>query len=95
MIDHIAPLKWALPQVQPKGVFHGEIWVRVLCIHVNGLITLTAQDQLTAGKSNQVVLKYLGTAGWEITDGATAILIDPYLSRIKDRRRQGEDRATP
>jgi len=42
----------------------------------------TAQDQRSAGKSNQVVLKYLGTAGWEITDGTTVILIDPYLSRI-------------
>jgi L-ascorbate metabolism protein UlaG (beta-lactamase superfamily) len=29
-----------------------------------------------------VTLTYLGTAGWEITDGTTVILIDPYLSRI-------------
>jgi len=43
---------------------------------------LAAQDQRGAGKSNQVVLKYLGTAGWEITDGSTVVLIDPYLSRI-------------
>jgi len=43
---------------------------------------LAAQDQRSAGKGNQVVLKYLGTAGWEITDGTTVILIDPYLSRI-------------
>jgi L-ascorbate metabolism protein UlaG (beta-lactamase superfamily) len=43
---------------------------------------LAAQDQSSAGRSNQVVLKYLGTAGWEITDGTTVILIDPYLSRI-------------
>jgi len=41
-----------------------------------------AQDQRSAGKSNQVVLKYLGTAGWEVTDGSTVVLIDPYLSRI-------------
>src|SRR6266852_9762771 len=46
------------------------------------LVTLAAQDQKSAGKSHQVVLKYLGTAGWEITDGTTSILIDPYLSRI-------------
>jgi len=32
--------------------------------------------------SRQVVLKYLGTAGWEISDGKTVILVDPYLSRI-------------
>jgi L-ascorbate metabolism protein UlaG (beta-lactamase superfamily) len=30
----------------------------------------------------QVTLTYLGTAGWEITDGKTVILVDPYLSRI-------------
>ena len=44
--------------------------------------TLAAQDQRGADKNHQVVLKYLGTAGWEITDGTTSILIDPYLSRI-------------
>ncbi|HEY6369080.1 MAG TPA: MBL fold metallo-hydrolase [Candidatus Sulfotelmatobacter sp.] len=33
-------------------------------------------------KPSQVVLKYLGTAGWEITTGTTTILLDPYLSRI-------------
>ena len=43
---------------------------------------LAAQDQRSAENSRQVVLKYLGTAGWEITDGTTSILIDPYLSRI-------------
>jgi L-ascorbate metabolism protein UlaG (beta-lactamase superfamily) len=32
--------------------------------------------------TGQVRLIYLGTAGWEITDGRTSILIDPYLSRI-------------
>jgi len=30
-----------------------------------------------------VTLSYLGTAGWEITDGKTVILIDPYISRLK------------
>src|SRR5713226_8247608 len=46
------------------------------------LVALAARDQASAGKSNQVILKYLGAAGWEITDGTTSILIDPYLSRI-------------
>src|ERR1700719_105500 len=49
---------------------------------VTVLVALATPNQLSAGKSNQVVLKYLGTAGWEITDGTTVILIDPYLSRI-------------
>lgn len=30
-------------------------------------------------------LSYLGTAGWEITDGKTVVLVDPYLSRFKMR----------
>jgi len=30
----------------------------------------------------QVTLRYMGTAAWEITDGNTIILIDPYLSRL-------------
>src|SRR5271169_5814493 len=48
----------------------------------SAFIPVAAQDQGAAGKRNQVVLKYLGTAGWQITDGTTDILIDPYLSRI-------------
>jgi L-ascorbate metabolism protein UlaG (beta-lactamase superfamily) len=30
-----------------------------------------------------VTVSYLGTAGWEITDGKTVILVDPYLTRLK------------
>lgn len=41
---------------------------------------LLAQAQ--ADSATRVVLKYLGAAGWEISDGTTVILIDPYLSRI-------------
>lgn len=38
-----------------------------------------------AGLQAQPVVKlsYLGTAGWQITDGKTVILIDPYLTRVK------------
>jgi L-ascorbate metabolism protein UlaG (beta-lactamase superfamily) len=46
------------------------------------LVNLGAQGQRSTGASNQVILKYLGTAGWEITDGSVVLLIDPYLSRI-------------
>jgi L-ascorbate metabolism protein UlaG (beta-lactamase superfamily) len=30
-----------------------------------------------------VQVTYLGTAGWQITDGKTIILVDPYLTRAK------------
>jgi L-ascorbate metabolism protein UlaG (beta-lactamase superfamily) len=33
--------------------------------------------------SSPVSLKYFGTAGWEISDGKTVVLIDPYLSRLR------------
>jgi L-ascorbate metabolism protein UlaG (beta-lactamase superfamily) len=36
-----------------------------------------------AATSSPVQLRYLGTAGWEITHEATTVLIDPYLSRLK------------
>jgi L-ascorbate metabolism protein UlaG (beta-lactamase superfamily) len=36
-----------------------------------------------ATAQSQVQLSYLGTAGWEITNGKTVILVDPYLTRLK------------
>jgi len=33
-----------------------------------------------------VVLTYLGNAGWQIDDGHTIVLVDPYLSQFHDRR---------
>lgn len=41
-----------------------------------------SQNPENAAKHHQIVLKYLGAAGWEITNGNTIILVDPYLSRI-------------
>ncbi len=38
-----------------------------------------------------IKLTYLGTAGWEITDGKTIILIDPYLSRLRRKNSETSD----
>jgi L-ascorbate metabolism protein UlaG (beta-lactamase superfamily) len=46
------------------------------------LAPLWGQDKAPTPDSERVTLKYLGTAGWEISDGTTVILVDPYLSRI-------------
>lgn len=43
---------------------------------------LGAQAIRPAKAPTPVTLRYLGTAGWEIGDGAVTILIDPYVSRI-------------
>ena len=53
-----------------------------LAFTMAALLASGAGNQQSVVKPNQVVLKYLGTAGWEITNGTTTILIDPYLSRI-------------
>ncbi len=49
--------------------------------------SLAAQD--SGVESEKVMLKWLGTAGWEIRYGKTVILIDPFLTR-KDRVMDGE-----
>jgi L-ascorbate metabolism protein UlaG (beta-lactamase superfamily) len=46
------------------------------------ICAVAGQNPASREKSGQVILRWLGTAGWEISDGTTVILIDPYLSRI-------------
>jgi hypothetical protein len=54
-----------------------------LCVFtLAALATLAAQIPPKVAQGNAVTLKYMGAAGWEITDGTTYILIDPYVSRI-------------
>lgn len=36
-------------------------------------------------RADPVSLTYLGTAGWQITNGKVVILVDPYLTRVKSR----------
>lgn len=36
-----------------------------------------------AGARTPLSMKYLGAAGWEITDGNVVVLVDPYISRLK------------
>jgi L-ascorbate metabolism protein UlaG (beta-lactamase superfamily) len=52
------------------------IWLSCLAIAMSGA---TLGQAPGAGR---VQLKYLGTAGWEISDGRITILVDPYLSRL-------------
>jgi L-ascorbate metabolism protein UlaG (beta-lactamase superfamily) len=47
------------------------------------MFDFAGQKPASSEKSGQIVtLRWLGTAGWEISDGTTVILIDPYVSRI-------------
>jgi L-ascorbate metabolism protein UlaG (beta-lactamase superfamily) len=56
---------------------------RLLHIFITvALVLASAGFHANANPQTEVTLKYLGTAGWEISDGTRVILLDPYVSRI-------------
>jgi L-ascorbate metabolism protein UlaG (beta-lactamase superfamily) len=62
----------------------------------SAVVSLVAVAILARGAGSQsapVTLKYFGAAGWEISDGTTVLLIDPYLSRLNGPRPPGAPRA--
>lgn len=42
-----------------------------------------------------IQLTYLGNAGWEITDGRTVILVDPFITQFRDNREAKPGAKTP
>lgn len=57
-------------------------WTWILLLGLFSCAASAAPPLPPAATSGPVTLTYLGTAGWQISDGTTVILIDPYLSRI-------------
>ena len=58
--------------------------LKVTCPRSIAVAVLTATWVVTPVLAQSgVVLSYLGTAGWEISDGKAVILVDPYISRLK------------
>src|SRR5579859_1562571 len=53
-----------------------------LGLYAVGVATVHGQSAPSPQKNGSPTLKWLGTAGWELSDGNTVILIDPYISRI-------------
>ena len=49
-------------------------------VTICSLVFLMSQ---AGAQSAPLELKYLGTAGWEISDGNVVVLVDPYISRLK------------
>lgn len=47
------------------------------------LLLLVCSSSVVALAQGSLKLWYLGTAGWEISDGQTVVLVDPYLTRLK------------
>lgn len=63
-----------------------------LYLFLSGWQPIDSAAQVTGerlSEAESVVLKWLGTAGWEIKLGKTIILIDPFLTR-KDRSMNAE-----
>ena len=58
---------------------------RVLGCVAMSLVALSASQASAQSQEHSapLELKYLGTAGWEISDGNVVVLIDPYISRLK------------
>ena len=56
--------------------------ITCLVLLATSIPALGAQKPVREAESSLVTLRYLGTAGWEISDGTTVILLDPYISRI-------------
>ncbi len=54
-------------------------WVFMLLL---GPLLIIGSSNVMA-QEGELRLRYLGTAGWEITDGKTILLVDPYISRLK------------
>lgn len=54
--------------------------------------TISPQATSDTGK---LIIKYLGTAGWEITHGNTVLLIDPYITRLRRNYSSNPDSISP
>ncbi len=54
----------------------------------------TFSSAQSADPKSGLTFKYFGAAGWEISDGRTTVLIDPYISRIPytDRHHPDDER---
>jgi L-ascorbate metabolism protein UlaG (beta-lactamase superfamily) len=61
-------------------------------------ITLQSRSTIiprTTSDTGKITLKYLGTAGWEITDGKVVILVDPYITRLRRNYSPNPDSISP
>jgi len=61
-----------------------------LGIALLGIPTAQQLAPVPTAAGSRVTVTYLGTAGWQIADGRTVILVDPYLSRLRRADSEGE-----
>lgn len=58
-------------------------WINRICLSAVCVFLLLFTNLELRSQDSKLALRYFGTAGWELSDGNTTVLIDPYLSRIK------------
>ncbi|MEM9619848.1 MAG: MBL fold metallo-hydrolase [Pseudomonadota bacterium] len=70
------------------------ILTRAITVILVMLMSLHASAQENTAEPSSLQFKYLGAAGWEISDGKIVVLIDPYISRLKytDRGHPDDER---
>ena len=54
-----------------------------LIVGLAALLLVSFSASTSLAQESTLELKYLGTAGWEITDGKVVVLVDPWPSRQK------------
>lgn len=52
-------------------------------VEIEMIVEVRPDDATRVGGETPIGLKYLGAAGWEISDGTSVVLVDPYISRLK------------
>lgn len=68
----------------------GLLLLLILTFLPGGTATDSASGAPPRNGEQTVQMTYLGNAGWEITDGKTTILLDPYFSRIRYNKKEAD-----
>ncbi len=75
-----------------KILFEVALTFIFLFLTVLGKTTIIPHSIADTGK---VIIKYLGTAGWEIDHNNTVLLIDPYITRLRRNYSANADSISP
>jgi len=60
-----------------------DLVARLIVAASIAMAAMTVAPGAAPQRGQAVRLAYLGTAGWQISDGRTTLLVDPYLSRLQ------------
>lgn len=64
-------------------IYFQRILLQLKSLFFTTILLFLALLSVQVANSQDLKMKYLGGAGWEMTDGNLTILVDPYISRYK------------